>query len=390
KVRLREDGETAQDAGAILEQPRQERRLPDLRQNANLLLARSPQRLGNADRQFEAAQAALEVDPLWVPGLVARAEALAALGKADEALSLFETIKDREPAARLAAARLLIARMAALPVAQRKWDLPLALLDGAPPDLRDGSEGIAIRGRILAARGEKTAAVKTLEDGCKRHPKEAALWLALADAVDDGTTSKAVTGVLDRADKALGDRIELRLARAQLEPRADPAACGRHLDNAAHEAEGKTGAARETSVQGIGTGRLARGHVAGAQRAVTGLSQLRPTDLSGWSAGFEIAAQRKSFEQLESIVEKLKKIEGEEGARWRYGRALLETNKGGAKSLAAARGWLVEVRKRRPNWGRAYVLEGFLDESEQNVEKAVRNYRAALDRGESNPELIPR
>src|SRR5262249_45181328 len=63
---------------------------------------------------------------------------------------------------------------------------------------------------------------------------------------------------------------------------------------------------------------------------------------------------------------------------------------GGAKSLAAARGWLVEVRKRRPNWGRAYVLEGFLDESEQNVEKAVRNYRAALDRGESNPELIAR
>lgn len=374
------------------ERVRQDRQLPqEMLQYANLYLGRIHQELNNPDQHLEAAEASLQYDPLWIPGLISRAEALANLGRLDESLSLFETLMGRWPQARLAAAQLWAARNRRLPEDQRNWERPLALLREAPESVRNSPPALVLQARLLVLMNQRAAAEKLLEDAVAKRPKETTLWLGLADIVDDGGQGKSVDAILDRADQAAGDEIDLRLARAQLAARRGDAAKSRELLESAERAAVQKGETeRGPWLRQLGRFLLGRGDLEGADRVFSQLTKGDNRNLKDWGTLFEIRLGRNLRDQLEPIVKRLEELEGPEGTMWRYGRAvqLIDTEK--PENLAKAREHLAEIRRRRPGWGRSYFLDGQLAEVEGDGETAVQMYQAAIERGESGVEVVRR
>lgn len=374
------------DASRSLDHTRIDRFTPlVLVQAFHLLQAQCYQRLGNPDRQLEAAKASLEQDPFWAPGLIAQAEALSALGQPDEAIRVYESLIGRWRGANLAAAETWVNRNLRVAENLRDWDRPAALLgaDGSAPAVR-------LRARILLARGKSAEAVKTLEDGCKAHPKDVPLWLALAEATDGAGQEEKVSAVLKRAAAAAGDQIEFRLADAQLAGRKDPKVAAPILASAEREAAGKPAEESLRWLRALGNFYLARGDMGAADRILTGRVKARPDDLDVWRGLFDVAAQRGDLDRLDFVVKKIERLEGPEGTLWRYGRAALLVERGKPEDRAAARTWLDEARKRRRSWSPPYVLDGRIAELEGNGERAVAQYTAALERGAVTPEVVGR
>ncbi len=378
-------------ASLALEELRGNKQLPpELVATSHLLLARCYQRLGNPDQQLEAAQASLEQDLLWVPGLIGKAEALSALGQEEAAIRVYESILGRWSGAPLAAARLWISRNARVAEDQRDWDQPLALLNGSSATVQASAEAILVRGQLLVARKDLAGAVKVLEEGCKTHPKDVSLWLNLADAEDKGGQEAKATAALERARTSAGDQIEFRLANAQIAARKSNDAAHLVLALAERDAANKPAEERSRWLRSLGYYYLERGEVAPADRVLTEWSKAQPDDLDVWRGLFDVAVVRGQTNRLESIVQKLEKLEGQQGTLWRYGRALLLAQQGKPEDLVRAKTWLNEVRKRRPTWGRLYVLDGRIAEAESNPDRAIEQYKAALDRGEASPDVVVR
>ena len=378
----------------LLDRARQDRNLsPEILQSAHLSVGRAQQQLNNPDRHLEATDAALQIDPLWLPALISKAEALSSLGRLGEALTIYETILGRWPPGRIAAAQLWIARNLSIQEDQRNWDRPLALLREAPESVRTSPQAVVLEARLLTATNKRAEAEKLLEQACAKQPREVTLWLGLADVVDDGQQGDRVDAVLDRAEKAVGDGIELRLARAQLLARRNNLPASKAvLDSAEKAAQNKTGNQQRTWLRLLGRYLVQRGDMQDADRIFTRLTTADNRNLSDWATLLDIKLARDQRDQLEPILKRLEELEGPEGTLWRYGRAIqyAGTGTGNRQDLARAREWLAEIRKRRPGWSRPYFLDGQLAEVEGDTEAAVQQYRAAIERGESGVEVVRR
>src|SRR5207302_11396479 len=87
----------------------------------------------------------------------------------------------------------------------------------------------------------------------------------------------------------------------------------------------------------------------------------------------------------------LRRIDGPDGALWRYAAAVRLTvcgNEPGA--LAEARQRLTEAAQRRPDWSRLILLEAEIDQRAGDPEKALAHYLQAIEQGERQPSVIER
>ena len=376
----------------LLDRVRKERQLPtEWLQSAHLYAARAYQNLNNPDRHLEAAEAALQYDPLWLPGLLSRAEALANLGRFDEALGIYETLIGRWPSARIAAAQVWIARNRRLPEDQRNWDRPMTWLQQAPETVRTSPQALVLQAQLLAVRHQRAEAEKLLEDAVAQKPDAVALWLGLLDIVDDGAKGERVDGVLARAEKAVGDRIEFRLAKAQLAARrGDTMHSQSLLHDAEQAAEKLSGKDQLVWLRNLGNYYLTRGNLEAADRIFTRLTQGTNRHLPDWGTLLDIRIGRDRLAEVEPVLKRLEELEGEDGTLWRMGRVAQILAKDGAPDWNRARQLLAEIRRRRPGWSRPYFLEGQIAQAEGDTETAIELYQAALERGEIRVEVVRR
>ncbi|MBY0227653.1 MAG: tetratricopeptide repeat protein, partial [Gemmataceae bacterium] len=227
------------DAMRLLEKARAGHVLPpDLQRLVNWSLSRAHRQLGNHDRELDAATASLADDPAWLPGLLARADALASGGLADEALAAYLALQGRAPDARFSAVAIRIGKTLRLPVEQQEWKPIEDHLAQTPPGYRATARFAQASARLELAQGKRKEARERMEAEVAREPANASSWLLLAEAASDaGKDKAAVEAVLGRAEKALGDRIELRLARArQADLNEDAKAADALLDKAEKDA----------------------------------------------------------------------------------------------------------------------------------------------------------
>lgn len=380
----------------------------ELAKKALLQLGECYEKLGNADLRYKAYRQAvaieLDPDPLWVAARQGLAASLFGLNKIEEAIVQYRIILPRQPDAREAMTRLLIYQNLSRPAEQRQayWqeiDQSLADLDRLHPK---APATLTLHAEVLAAKGELSAAGDLLQAELANQPDQVELWIALAGVRMRQGKPDAALEVLKKAQSRLGDSLTLRLALvSHWSQRA-----GNEVVDALRQLEqGVEGfsVVEQSRLWGaLGAAYLRMGNIPEAMRLWEQVAKRQPDDLAAQISLLELAMRSGDQPAAERALNQVRRLEGEEGAYWRYGQARLlmrrylklepsQRNTSGESLLSEARVLLTQAGSERPGWSRVPLSEAQIDDLVGRPQAALANYlKAILELGERSPAALKR
>jgi tetratricopeptide (TPR) repeat protein len=372
-------------------------KLPDFAKKADLLLdadlklAECYGQLGDANHQYAVYKRVLALDPSSDPASRSMAAALEALGKLDDALEVYRRLGDQ-----LAVARLRILRSNALPVKQRALELK-----GVDDLLAQAAKGDTVpivtllQAQSLAAQERYPDALQLLTAARDKKPNEVTFWTALARLREQQGQLDKVPPLLDQAEEQLGDRVELRLARASYwAAKGGPDAPGevKRLEEGAEKLNSND---QLKLWRGLTVAYSQLGKTIEAIEVCKRVA--RKKSLDGWLVLFDLNLQAGDVAGMTSALKEIEEIEGPEGALGGYRKLRLliwQAEKGDDATrkgyLDQARPVLASLAKRRPDWASVAYAEALLEDVAKNQEAAIASYQRAIELGERSPLLFKR
>jgi Flp pilus assembly protein TadD len=363
-----------------------------LLKEVELMLARCWMALGDLDRALAASRRAVEADPGSTPARMGMAGTLLALGRDDEALAAFRTVRPPTPEALAAVARLLLATNLRRPAAQRDWAEFRRALDDARRAAADPADLATLQARMETAQGQRDRALATLRRAVADKPDRVDVWVTLALLSEQDGKPGGGLPVVEEAASQLGDGVEARLVRVGYwagrgteEARAPLAALAGELDALDGEPRARLAAALADAFARIGAPKEAAacwkivaeaqpGELAPAYRWFQALLAAGPGDDRGVA--------------IRQILDRLRAIEGDDGTLWRLAEATYlaagTAEHDRDRRLAQARSRLAEVLRRRPQWGLAVLEDARLAELERKPDEAIASYLRAIELGETS------
>jgi tetratricopeptide (TPR) repeat protein len=367
--------------------------LPELVLQANLWLGECYGRLGHNDQEEAAFRRALEADPQSLAARRGLAKSLAALGKLDQAIEEYRGMVARAPESRTELARLLLARNLRLPAAERKWGEVEQLLRDAPGDGQPSAALTLLRAEVLLAQNQADAARRLVEVERDRDPKQVAPWLLLVGLAERQGPPDAVPTLLAEAERRAGPRIEWESARARHWLKAAPAEAAGKL----REIEAGLGrfpdADRNRLMTELAQSYLALGDQPAAVRLLRQVADREPGNLAVRFVLFETHFLAREEADAGRLLGEIRRLEGENGPVGTFAEAacqLFAARRGDRQALASARRLLERAAELSPTWSRVPLLQAETYELENNADKALEKYRAALDRGEGRLPVVRR
>jgi tetratricopeptide (TPR) repeat protein len=389
---------------------------------AAVLQGRCFEHTGEPDRQLKAFRWAVDSDPSYAPANFGLAEAYLANGQTDDAIDLYTLLKPHYPEAGVPLARLLIQRNLHSP-RQRRGGWPNrakidALLDAAAKADPRSVDVPLLWAQVRIAHGQAADAVRVLQAARQANPGRVEFWSALADlAIGQGNTGQswdplAVAegwAILAQARRQVGDTVPMRLAQARFAARAfgrkarvPLAVLGRDPDHRFTAPEwvqlwlGRPIGTPEWMQLLRDLGELSRqvGDDAGAQAFWHRVAKLDHNDLNAQLVLFDLALRPGHANALDEIIEKIAKLDGEQGALTSYCRAargIVQARRTGSlRTLAEARDALATAAKIRPHWPRLLVLRAEIADLEGKPEAAIQAYTEAVTLGDRRTEVVRR
>ena len=383
-------------------------KLPDHHKRAMVGLGLVYKTLQNPDQELSAYRSALRDDGVFLQALIGEAEALARLGRLDEAITRYQTLVTAYQIAELRPplARLRLLDMIRKPQENRNW----AKFDSedtlGPPEQRTSDVLIPyVQG--LAIRGERDKALAILNElkKDKKNPSIAAIWVTLARIQEAGKPDAALL-VLDEAQKEIGDSVDLRLARADvLIYRAKPPtpaefeALGNGADKYPKEARYQLwlglGQAAIKALPRLTDEKERKGLEDSIIRFLRLAGEAEPQDLHCRAVLIDFALTVDRKENLDSTINELASLEGPNGPISTLARVSIrlteikkQQNTDISKTLRELRELSKNVQHQRPGWGRVYVALGQIDELEGLADQAVEHYRQAINEGDRDEMVI--
>jgi tetratricopeptide (TPR) repeat protein len=367
-------------------------RTPDLLKQAELMLGRCYGRLLDYDRQLAAYRRASKVDPLWVLPSLEAAVALEEQGRLNEALAAYQKLL-KIGEVRVRVARLLLSRARRAKEVEPDWAEVEKAIDEAEAVVPDSLEIPLLRAEVLIARNQLDAARKLLTDQLDNHPDHVLFWVALAE-VEGLTDPSRVFGIFQQAENRLGDRVELRLARAAYWARQGGDDAKLHLAKLAESIAGFASEDEARLLRGLAVAHLQINDTLGSLRLWRQLAESQSDNLHASVAWFDLATQAEDEQEMEAALEYIRKIEGDAGPLSSFARASRLVRRapkaGGEQRLAEARSLLVRLAGRRPNWPAVPRLLAQIDELEAHRSDAVEHYQRAVQLGERTPAVLRR
>ncbi|HYT87192.1 MAG TPA: tetratricopeptide repeat protein [Gemmataceae bacterium] len=367
-------------------------RWPALSKQADLLLGLCYEQLGDADRRYAAYRRAVNADPFWIPASLGLAQSLVALRKFDDALQIYDNLIPRAPGARIMVARVKILKNLDLPRPQQRWEDVEQLLDESAQILPNALEVVGLRVEMLAAQDRLKQASEVLEKARETHVDKVEWWTTRA-VLAQRQKLETPLAILDEAEKKLGDRVELRLARAGYWAQQGGKEAVPALDQLARGADKFNPQDQERLLRGLAAAYARSGASALAEALWRELAQRHPDDLGLQTILFDLALQAGDTETVKRVVARLEKIEKTDGILWRYGKAaalIARAQTGDRKGLDEARRLLATVAARRPAWSRLAISQGRVEDLQGNAEGALGHYLRAIDLGERTPDVVRR
>lgn len=354
---------------------------------AQLALAECHKQANNSDARLKAFEEVLKVDPQSVVAQLGRAECLTRTGNTAEAIKVLQSRINDVPMARLELARLHLAKQRLLAESDRKWDDFERALGKEPWP----AELAILKATALFLQRRPADGVAMLEMVVQSAPNLPAPRIALATA-KAGMSNNPDTGlpILDQAEKDLGDRVDFRLARAQLLALAATpnttaiVALGQNTDKYSPRD-------RFVLAHGLGEILLALGKPKDAIAAFGRASTEDANDVAVRMLLFDLAVIEKDAALQRQMLTDFDRIEGPDGPTrmiTEVTAALQDVKPGETLRIAALRTRTHAARAKRESWPRIYVVLGDLDRLDGNSDTAAENYRKAYRLGERNQPLV--
>lgn len=257
-----------------------------------------------------------------------------------------------------------------------------------------------LRAEVLVERGDPAAADQLLRKAAETDlPGQVELWAARAmltvvpDGIKDPNAGKQI---LDDAEKALSDRPELRIPLQLARVRFWVLSGGPQAVEALKKIEETTKGSVEERAGLLGE--LAEAHYRlsnpdDAARLWDILASLpqNKNNLALRLLLFDLALQADNDKLMESRIAEVRRVEGSEGAMWRYAtaaRLIAQARHGKKDGLDEALGLLNKVAQVRKNWGTVDVALGNLYELKGNPSQAILAYQNALRNQERSPRVV--
>jgi len=352
---------------------------------AYLALAQANAAALDSAAQLASARAALAISPGWPPAKLLAADALLRQDKRSEAVELLRPLVSNTPAARVMLARIRLAEALSHPDSPGHWrDFETAI--GSPP--YPNEIGLMVFQSRVARKDPKVS--PDLEAELKKSPKSPELWLALI-AVRGENDPVAARASVEEAVAALGDRADLRLARANLFARdrreLNPAAILALADDPAGKFSKDD---RVTLLRGLADVLANRGFSKEALALLREVLPLRPHDLSLRLRFFDLANNANDAEASTLALAEIRRLDTPAGPIARVAevvRELTTTPQPAPARIAVWREQLTVAAAARDAWARPHALLGDLAKFEKRSDAALAHYQAAMERGGSGDRV---
>lgn len=406
EARLLLQGQRWGEAVVLLERSRsllQER--PELIQQIDLYLGLCYDKLEEPAQMYEAFQRVASADPGSTTALVGMANALWSQGRLDEAMGNFQKVMARDEVPEKGwqeIARLEILRQLQKDKAERDWKLAETALERAAKlDPRSVSVGL-LRAEVQLAQEKTAEAEQTLLELKEQKPeREDEVWAALVELADRTDDTAGADSLLEEAEKAVGDLVGIRLARARHAVRTQPKTAAEVLTRQEKDLDKFESADQAKLLQGLAQLHFQLGGRGEARRLSEQLTNLdqHKTDLRLHSFLFDLALKEGDEAGMEQTLAKIQEIEQSRGVYYRYGRALQllwkvrQGNPSGAQReavLLEARQHLELASRQRPSWPPIHLARAEIYELEGNPEQAILELKQAIQKGENSPAVVQR
>ena len=299
---------------------------PELKARVNVLLARCYSQLVEPEMEREAYIRAIAANPNNLPAKLGWINGMINQGDIEGAIKEYRALVNTVPEVRIHLARLLIAANRQRPEAKRNWSEVEELVTEVAKAMPQSVEPVILTVEMRVAQGDFTQARKELEEARSRFPKNIDIWVAQAGiAALNGRLDEA-RGVLDQAQRELGDRVELQLQRAKLwgqsAAQKGPQVIAA-LNDLAKSAERFSKDDRRKLLTGLATELHRQQDLEGASRLWTQLAEQDPKNLEIRLTLLDLAFQTAKEEEItkEEITKNIKQIEeidGTDGVLGRY------------------------------------------------------------------------
>jgi tetratricopeptide (TPR) repeat protein len=225
----------------------------------------------------------------------------------------------------------------------------------------------------------------------KSRPTE--IWVALAALEEwQGEPAKALA-ILDGAQRISGDKVELRVAKANHLVRHGQDKAREALLALADNAGGFAETDRRRLFRGLAAAYGQARLTAKAAELWQWLAEKLPGDLQSRIALFELAASAGDVHAMERWQKDIQKIEGDDGVMWRHARiaaVLASAQQGDLSGLGEARSLLGEMAARRPEWSNVPLIGARISDFEKRADDALSSYMRAIQLGARDPAALAR
>ncbi|MAG94294.1 MAG: hypothetical protein CMJ48_11155 [Planctomycetaceae bacterium] len=363
----------------------------DLGSQVALRLAECYRQIGHTQRELASLERAERLNGFSIEARLGLARVQARTGAFDKSLANYRQLQ-RRGLSRVSAemVHVLIDQNLSLKPILRDWEAvnkALALVS----DEDELVDVLLLRADLLAIQGKLADARVLLERASQRDPGEVRLWGALANLYlrdGDGTAARAL---LDRADKTLGSRSELFLARMQYWANSGDEKAHEQLRTLEKQRRRFPDNVQPTILRGLSIGYARVGEYADAERTLKELAANRPDDVLVQRQLLRFAVARGDAGAAVALIERMRRIEGEGGYYWRLAQASLDVamaRAGERERLDQARRLALEVKESMPTSARAFVLLGQIDQLWGEEENAVENFLQAVELGERGTPIL--
>lgn len=396
---------------------------PHLSGNAEILrkldyqLARCYEQLGDHDAQLQANRRVLTQVPAALEPRVSAAAALAASGRATEALAEFEQIATLLPPERLAASPpiwlpLLQLRMSAqrqLPREKRDWSRIDGLIDALQASSAVTRTQLAmLRSDVLVNKGEIPAALETLERAAVVEPETPQIWISLASLVLRDRGAAAAREVLRRVPDAAAGAAGILLLEASVALAEGPESTDRSFGRIEERAAALPDDEAARVLSSLATLRRSSGGEKESERLWKLAVSRTPGDLRLHTARFDAALEAGDAARAEESLHDIERIGGVQDAQSRFSRAAVkvmrvraaiekrqrESERAAAlteeetNSLAQAQALLIEAENERPGWNKIQVLFAEIAGLKNDLPAAIDRLQRAMRQGSVSPRVV--
>jgi tetratricopeptide (TPR) repeat protein len=371
---------------------------PRLQARIDLMLAECHGRQGKDEERVEDLRRAVESQGGAESTGLALAQELAGSGRLDQAVKVLLPLVDRRPEWRLDLVGLLIQRAIRQPRRQRDWAAVEQQLDAAEQAPRPQAIEplVLLRSDALAAQDRLTDARAVLEPALRKDPRNLRYRLALARLTQRQGQGAAALRILDQAERELGPRPEIRLARLDYWGQEGGPAARAALARLAASRQQVAAAERPALMNRLGAVAVRLGEPSLARRYWREQADLQPENVAVRLGLFDLALAAGDAGAAAQLVDEIRAAEmaeGDQAISWRFARASLlldRCRRGASRDLDEARALAEAISQRRPNWWVVPTLFGEIAELSQATDQAIDHYLRALELGNVQPQFARR